>query len=546
MDPLLLYCIPNSLHLPLHFRSPPESTVIHDPLSRPPSTRSSRSQSHLTTASSPPHPLPPPPLTTAITTDRPRALSASSAASSSVTAPVPPSQRHNTYHHLRQHEGMQPLPQDYPIHEYSSLGPRSTTPPLRPPKPSHLRNTHEEVVRRVAPNSEFSSRDPPVSATGPSWGTAVETDHHRHTHQNSISSSHRQDSTNTHTSTQQVKYDVEGDECTSTTDDVFTHRSIYNTMTEDATLTNGHLLVAGSSDEQLNSTSDNFSHKQHIGEQPPPSKPGRRDYDKLIMPSSAAGHQHHNSQKSNFRITNNSPPSHPSSSSVSSHGDADSINKTRSSSVKVTDPRYTGQYERHPDYISPQVEIPRDQLQAKYRGDYERDSTYFTRNPTRSFSVSAASTQNVIHSEKQQERSFSLSAHPSSLADKYRGDYERSGDYFLPPAPPLTENEIKTDDYVLEPDPNYTGAYERHPNYVPPLVKRSSKTKIHILSGPTSSNTAKTNTSVAGGTSGGHNCVPSSVPHEYTALAAVTKDPPQQYTTLSNTPSSTLQKDTTV
>ena len=490
--------------------------MIHDPLSRPPSTRSSRSHSHLTTTSSPPHP--------AITTDRPRALSASSAASSSAAVAA---QRH-TYHHLRQHEGMQPLPLDYPLHEYSSLGPRPTTPPLRPPKPSHLRNIHEEEVR--GPNSEFSSRDAP--AMGPSWGSAVETSHH---HQNITSNNH--DTTNTHISTQQIKYDFGGDECTNN-DDVFTQRSIYNTMSEDTKLTNGHLVV-GSNEEQLNPTMDGVRHNHHISEHPP-SKPdySDRDYDKLA----SASHQHHSrkQQKSNVKIMDNSQPH---AGSISSHGDTDPINKARLPSVKVTDPRYAGQYERHPDYISPQVEIPRDQLQAKYRGDYERDSTYFSRNPTRSFSVSTTSTHNVMPPKKQQERSFSLS---TSLADKYRGDYERSGDYFIPPPLPH-ENGIKTDDYVLEPDPNYTGAYERHPNYVPPLVKRSSKTKIHILSPPTST-TATANTAGGGG-GGGHNSehYPASVPHEYTALATVTKNPPQQYTTLnSDTPVSTLQKDTAV
>ena len=212
--------------------------------------------------------------------------------------------------------------------------------------------------------------------------------------------------------------------------------------------------------------------------------------------------------------------------------------RTRSSSVKVVDPRYVGDYERHPGFVPPQIEIPRDQLREKYRGDYERDPTYFTRNPIRSFSVSAASGA-VTNQEKTREHRSSLSLDPL-VADKYRGDYERSEDYFLPPRPPKLNGDPGTEmgAYVLEPDPSYAGEYERHPDYVPPLVKRSSKTRIHIL----------TADPVPNGSSPAVSERVSHVPHEYTSLAAATKDPPRQYATLKSDlsplrtlPSSTLK-----
>jgi hypothetical protein len=191
--------------------------------------------------------------------------------------------------------------------------------------------------------------------------------------------------------------------------------------------------------------------------------------------------------------------------------------------MKVVDPRYAGNYERHPDYEPPQVEIPRHQLQEKYRGDYERDPTYFSRNPTRSFSVSAASSVGVVSHARTREQCSSLTTEP--VPDKYRGDYERSEDYVIPPSLRNGNTGMGRDDYVLEPDPSYRGAYERHPDYVPPLVKRSSKTRIQILtkdSAPNGRSFSMTDKR------------PSHLPHEYTALAAVTKDPARQYATLNS------------
>ena len=273
-----------------------------------------------------------------------------------------------------------------------------------------------------------------------------------------------------------------------------------------------------------------------------------RDYDKLAQqptpPSPSVtvptSHGSRKQQKASVKIFDDSTYSPPHSggnpSSLSS-----SSSRVRSSSVKVVDPRYVGDYERHPDFVPPQVEIPRDQLLEKYCGDYERDTNYLSRNPTRSFSVSAVSSSSVVQGKIGHEQQSSLTHVPTptpavaEVIDKYRGDYERSEDCIIPPHPTLPQQQQpvqngdgrnRTDDYVLEPDPSYAGEYERHPDYVPPLVKRSSKTRIQILAtDPVSNGTVSSSVSESR---------PSHVPHEYTSLVAVTKDPPRQYATLNS------------
>ena len=199
-----------------------------------------------------------------------------------------------------------------------------------------------------------------------------------------------------------------------------------------------------------------------------------------------------------------------SDSSFSHEGSEDGdVMELQPDTVKVVDPRYVGDYERHPDYVSPQIEVRKDQLEEKYRGDYERDPAYFSKLPARSFSVCTPSA--VSHKEKLRRPSLNT----DSQLDKYRGDYERCEDYI---PPPLQNGNTKKggDIYVLEPNPKYMGAYERHPDYIPrPIVRRASKTKVQIPS-KDSAGVVK----------------PSHVPHEYAALADLTKNPPQQYATL--------------
>ena len=310
-------------------------------------------------------------------------------------------------------------------------------------------------------------------------------------------------------------------------DEMFVRRSIYDTMTTDGLRTEpkGVLGILGESPSIDDLDAKDYD-KLALGTGALP--PSTADTPVMVTASPSPHSGSRKQRKSSVKIFDDptySPPSEkPGSSSNGSRADAGSSSsrRARSASVKVVDPRYAGDYERHPDFIPPQIEIQRDQLQEKYRGDYERDPTYFSRNPTRSFSVSAASGTSVqCRGRGDREHRSSLTLDPP-VADKYRGDYERSEDYIPPPQRPVWNEDTRTDDYVLEPDPSYTGAYERHPDYVPPLIKRSSKTKIQILSTDTVSS------------NGVNSDRPNHVPHEYTSLAAVTKDPARQYATLNS------------
>lgn len=269
-------------------------------------------------------------------------------------------------------------------------------------------------------------------------------------------------------------------------DVVFPRRSIYDTM-EDTTHSTSVTGCVTKSEVTGN------DHKYYVLEKP--SKPDLGgDYDTLAMQTNQR-----KQQKSSVKIFDDPGYS--------------AAKQRRSNSVKIMDPRYIGDYERHPDYVSPQIDIPKEQLEEKYRGDYERNPTYFLKHPLRSFSVSTSSGI----SQEQQHRSPSLNSDPR--LNRYRGDYERSEDYI---PPPLQNGNMRIGaDYVLEPDPKYMGAYERHPDYVPPLVRRPSKSRVQILS---KDSTGASSTVER----------PSNVPHEYTALADVTKDPPQQYATLNS------------
>ena len=399
--------------------------------------------------------------------------------------------RHN-YHHLRQHEGMMLLPADYPEHEYSHLGPRSEIPPLRPPKPPQLQNTNPG-----RPPSDTTAKEPPVSSTAPPWSTenlppeeGTETNHTNQNFQDSPLCSAPE--------SENIAVDPRDDS------DVFLRRSIYDTM-EDSSQAQ---LTAGRSTEHK--TTDN-GHSYYVLERPSKSDGGRENYDMLAMQSSLSPTRQQ--QKSSVKIFDD--PEY-------SPFDANA-KRTRSDSVKVVDPRYVGDYERHPDYVPPNVDIPKGQLDKKYHGDYERDPTYFSKLPVRSFSTSAQHSTNP-----EQQRRPSLNLDPR--LDKYRGNYERSEDY-LPPPLQNGNLETRTEDYVLEPDPNYTGAYERHPDYVPPLVRRPSKSKVQIISKEGGSTSPGSSTFFSSAPPGGR---PSHVPHEYTALADAMKDPPQQYATLNS------------
>ena len=420
---------------------------------------------------------------------------------------------------------MEPLPLNYPQHEYSRLGPRSETPPLRPPKPTHL--CQDAALQDVdhRPNS-----DPPVSATNPDPLSRVHESSAAGHHMSHVGEEARVSQRGSVQSTERDDNSSRGGgERGSSSDEVFVRRSIYDTMTSEGLRTEGseQRSALHSSTSEARSSRD----YDKLAQQPTPPSPS------VTVPTS---HGSRKQQKSSVKIFDDptySPPHsgrNPSSSSSSS-------SRVRSSSVKVVDPRYVGDYERHPDFVPPQVEIPRDQLLEKYRGDYERDPNYFSRNPTRSFSVSAASSSSVVQgtASSEQRSSLTLVSAPTpavaEVTDKYRGDYERSEDYIIPPHPTLPQQQQpvqnggggnRTDDYVLEPDPSYAGEYERHPDYVPPLVKRSSKTRIQILAtDPVSNGTVSSPVSESR---------PSHMPHEYTSLAAATKDPPRQYATLNS------------
>ena len=378
---------------------------------------------------------------------------------------------------------MELLPADYPENEYSCLGPRSETPPLRPPKPPQLQKTHSR--------SHSDSKDPPVSATAPSWGS-VETPSHIQPLQRGHS---------TATSIEHSTFFSPKESAASSGLDLneVPRRSIYDTM-EDV-----------SAPDKSEVTTNSGRKVEYYVLEPSSNKTATGDYDRLAMPLSPP-RKH---PKTNVKIFDD--PEY-------LQQDA-SAKPTRSNSVKVVDPRYVGDYERHPDYALPQIDIPRAQLEEKYHGDYERDPTYFTK---RSFSTSASHA--VPSDHHHHHRKTSLNYDPRF--NKYRGNYERSEDYI---PPPLQNGEIKTNDYTLEPDPNYMGAYERHPNYIPPLVRRPSKSKVQILSKDA-------------GPSLMIDVTPSYLPHEYTALADVTKDPPRQYATLNSDISAThsLPSDSTV
>ena len=243
-----------------------------------------------------------------------------------------------------------------------------------------------------------------------------------------------------------------------------------------------------------------------------PQKPKRPDgYDNLARKSSSR-----KSEKATVRIfddPNYSP-----------------VGALRSDTVRTTDPRYAGNYERHPDYVAPQIDIPKQQLDEKYLGDYERDPAYFSKLPDRSFSVSTSTSTTA---PKPPERRQSLNQDPR-LA-KYQGEYEWSEDYVPPPLQNRNQTERTQD---LEPSLNYTGDYERHPEYVPPLIRRPSRTKEETVR----ESMEYTYPFVPPDR-------PAHIPHEYTALADMLKDPPQEYTSLK--PDSTLNsiplpKDTAV
>ena len=194
----------------------------------------------------------------------------------------------------------------------------------------------------------------------------------------------------------------------------------------------------------------------------------------------------------------------------------------KSPTVKTTDPKYAGNYERHPDYIPMQSDIPKDQLKEKYFGDYERDPMYFSKLPDRSFSVS-----NGAPNSSSEGESLNLDL---QLA-KYEGEYERSEDYIPPPLQNRSErtrNE-KTGEPLLQ--PQYSGDYERHPDYVPPLIRTASQHN-RVKQDEMTSSCSMEYTSPF---SPQHHKIPAAIPHEYTALADVLRDPPQEYASLHST-----------
>ena len=130
---------------------------------------------------------------------------------------------------------------------------------------------------------------------------------------------------------------------------------------------------------------------------------------------------------------------------------------------EITDPRYTGDYERSPEYTCPTVKLTAEEIDPKYRGNYERDPNYIPKPPPRRASVN--SNQHTAVSTEPETRRQSNEVDPLS---KYRGDYERSPNYVPPPLRALENNQKLV-------DRKYSGNYERDPVYMANLLKKAQE-----------------------------------------------------------------------
>lgn len=165
---------------------------------------------------------------------------------------------------------------------------------------------------------------------------------------------------------------------------------------------------------------------------------------------------------------------------------------------KVLDGAKLGDYERSPSYQCSSVVTFATQVDSKYSGNYERDPNYMRR----IFDPSVP--HRIPHPGEVLEGSTSgILEDEGGSGGKYRGDYERCETYVLPPKGGVASR------YMLGAG-KYRGDYERNPVYIANLLAAGSGVAASL--------------------------VPPS--HEYTPLAATTRQPPQPYvTTLTQHPS---------
>ena len=119
--------------------------------------------------------------------------------------------------------------------------------------------------------------------------------------------------------------------------------------------------------------------------------------------------------------------------------------------LELVDPRYLGDYERHPDYIPKPLpvvlEVSQDALDTPPVPPQRRQSL------SHAHKVGTNSKTSVVMDSRPQNG--------YELDPRYQGDYERDPHYVLP----LRNT---TEPSPLDDDDKYQGDYERDPNYVPP------------------------------------------------------------------------------
>ena len=182
--------------------------------------------------------------------------------------------------------------------------------------------------------------------------------------------------------------------------------------------------------------------------------------------------------------------------------------------IQVVDPRYTGDYERSPNYTIPRVNLSSHEVDPKYLGDYEWDATYIPKPPPRRKSV-----DEHHRPPRPPQRRQSLEVDPLA---KYTGDYERDPTYVPPPL-----RNGRTGKESSELDPKYRGDYERDPDYMAGLVRQSSR--------QTKGNSAEYSYPYLAS----EDLVPPHIPHEYKTLEDALKDPPREYARLTSEPPDT-------
>ncbi len=214
-------------------------------------------------------------------------------------------------------------------------------------------------------------------------------------------------------------------------------------------------------------------------------------------------------------------------------------------SIEVVDPRYVGDYERHPTYELPTVKLLARDVDPKYLGDYEWDPTYVPKPPPRQNTPAVSRLQRkgslqdrhlrAIRIEKEEDRPPKPPKRRQSLGAvdsvrlplaNYLGDYERNPTYV---PPPLQNGKARHGSVGKIPvdllDPKYRGNYERNPIYVAQLIQKATKQAKGMSTAP----------STGGGASLlGDEAVPPHLPHEYTCLEDALRDPPREYATLTS------------